>query len=408
MTRRDVMKNKSYKNRFSIGRISAVTLAVVMVCSSGYVNAGAREQAKRMHDRLTGVSPSPAVLDTIETELNNNGAESAAQLIMDTAQNPQAKNFYNVTLKNFAMPWTNRDQSVFEPLNDYVATVIGMVRDNEPFDQVLYSDIVYVGQGAGVPAFSNSNNNHYEFLENNGLDLSQVLVKQPQSALSGLPSSATAGVMTSRAASRAFFIDGTNRAMFRFTILNHLCHDMEQMKDNSRATDRIRQDVSRSPGGDSRVFLNNCASCHTGMDPMAQSFAYYNFQYPAGNEDAGQLEYTPGSVQPKYHINEDNFKYGYVTPDDHWNNYWRVGVRSDLGWSASLPGSGDGAKSMGQELASSDAFANCQVKKVFKSVCLREPTAADETKARSMAMSFKSGYNLKTVFAQAADHCKGD
>jgi hypothetical protein len=144
------------------------------------------------------------------------------------------------------------------------------------------------------------------------------------------------------------------------------------------------------------------------MDPMAQSFAYYNFQYPAGNEDAGQLEYTPGSVQPKYHINEDNFKFGYITPDDHWDNYWRVGVRSDLGWSASLSGSGDGAKSMGQELAGSDAFANCQVKKVFKAVCLREPTAADETKARSMATTFKSGYNLKTVFAQAADHCKGD
>jgi hypothetical protein len=27
-----------------------------------------------------------------------------------------------------AVPWTNRDQSVFVPLNDYVATFIGMVR----------------------------------------------------------------------------------------------------------------------------------------------------------------------------------------------------------------------------------------------------------------------------------------
>lgn len=405
------MKQNSPDSRRPAARAAVLALAIVMVCASAYVNAGAREQAKRMHDRLTGVSPTPSVLDAIELDLNNNGAESAARMIMDPAQNPLAKNFYNVTLKNFAMPWTNEEQSVFEPLNDYVATVIGMVRDDVPFDQVLYGDIIYVGQGSGVPAYSNSDNNQYEYLENNGLDLSDanVLAQRSQSQVTGLPANATAGVMTSRAASRAFFIDGTNRAMFRFTLLNHLCNDMEQMKDNSRPTDRIRQDVSRSPGGDSRVFLNNCASCHAGMDPMAQAFASYDFTYPADNEDAGQLVYTPGVVQPKYHINEDNFKYGYITPDDHWDNYWRTGVRSDLGWDTALPGSGDGAKSLGQELAGSDAFATCQVKKVFKAVCLREPNSpTDVTQANNMVNTFKTGYSLKTVFAQTAAYCKGN
>ena len=65
------------------------------------------------------------------------------------AENPVAaanramehRSFYDVTLKNFAMPWTNRDQTVFAPLNDYVATVIGMVRDDVPFNQVLYEDL---------------------------------------------------------------------------------------------------------------------------------------------------------------------------------------------------------------------------------------------------------------------------
>lgn len=405
------MNQKSLNRRYPAGPVGALALAIVLTCSSVYVLAGPREQAKRMHDRLTGVSPTPTVLDAIESELNTNGAESAAQMVMDPLQNPQAKNFYNVTLKNFAMPWTNEEQSVFAPLNDYVATVIGMVRDDVPFDQVLYGDILYVGQGSGVPAYSNSDNNQYEYLENNGLDLSDanVLAQRSQSQVTGLPANATAGVMTTRAASRAFFIDGTNRAMFRFTLLNHLCNDMEQMKDNSRPTDRIRQDVSRSPGGDSRVFLNNCASCHAGMDPMAQAFASYDFTYPTDNEDAGQLVYTPGVVQPKYHINEDNFKYGYITPDDHWDNYWRTGVRSDLGWNASLPGSGDGAKSLGQELAGSDAFATCQVKKVFKAVCLRDPNStADVNQANSMVTTFKSGYNLKTVFAQTAAYCKGN
>ncbi len=58
----------------------------------------------------------------------------------------QAPSFYNVTLKNLVIPWTNRDQTVFAPLNDYAATVIGMVRDNVPFNTALSADLLYTGQ----------------------------------------------------------------------------------------------------------------------------------------------------------------------------------------------------------------------------------------------------------------------
>ena len=162
--------------------------------------------------------------------------------------------------------------------------------------------------------------------------------------------------MTSRAASEAFFVAGTNRAMFRFTLMNHLCNDLEQMHDPNLPPDRIRQDVSRSPGGDSRLFLNNCIGCHTGMDPMAQAFAYYDF-----DETAGSIQYTAGAVHPKYFNNESNFPPGFATPDDAWENRWREGQNALLGWDANLPGTGAGAKSLGQELGNSDAFAECQV-----------------------------------------------
>ena len=217
--------------------------------------------------------------------------------------------FYNVTLKNFVTPWTNRDQTVFAPLNDYTATVIGMVRDDKDFRQILYGDILYVGAGSlGLPAYSNSNNSHYETMEDDGVDLRDPanLVETTQSAVTGLPASATAGVITTRAGARAFFYAGTNRAMFRFTLLNHLCNDLEQVKDTSRAPDRIRQDVSRSPGGDSRIFLNNCIGCHSGMDPLAQALAYYEWQYDSANDptgENGQMIYTDGVVQGKYLIN---------------------------------------------------------------------------------------------------------
>ena len=51
--------------------------------------------------------------------------------------------FLNDTIRNMAAPWTNRDQSVFVPLNDYTATVIGMVRDDIPFNTILSADILF-------------------------------------------------------------------------------------------------------------------------------------------------------------------------------------------------------------------------------------------------------------------------
>jgi hypothetical protein len=141
------------------------------------------------------------------------------------------------------------------------------------------------------------------------------------------------------------------------------------------------------------------------MDPMAQAFAYYNF-----NENSGNIEFTDGAVQPKYFINADTFKYGFVTPDDSWDNYWRNGQNALLGWDAGLTGNGNGAKELGMELANSRAFASCQVKKVFKTVCLREPgDAADRAEVDTITNSFIAGnYNMKSVFAQSAVYCMGN
>jgi hypothetical protein len=361
--------------------------------------AGPNEQAARMHNRLAGVPPSSAVLSQMAALISNNNPQGAAQLAMNNS------GFYNVTLRNFIAPATNRAQSPFVPLNDYTATVIGMIRDNVPFNTVLSADLLYIGNVSGAPAYSPSNNNHYQYLDDNGVDLKSALVATTQSSLTGIPSSATAGVITTEAAAAAFFIAGTNRAMFRFTMINYLCNDMPQVMDISRPPDRIRQDVSRSPGGDSRVFLNNCIGCHAAMDPMAQAFAYYNY-----DPTALQLVYTPGQTQAKYHINTGNFPFGFVTPDDSWDNRWRTGPNALLGWSASLSGSGNGAKSLGQELASSQAFANCQVQKVFQAICLRPPSnAADRSEAAQIVADFQSGgYSMKQVFAETAAYCMGN
>jgi hypothetical protein len=368
-------------------------------------SAGPNEQAKRIFDRIAGVPPSAAELTQMATLIQGGDTTGAANVAL------QAPQFYNTTLKNFAMPWTNRDQTVFAPLNDYVATFIGMVRDDVDFSTALSADILYMSNASGLPAPSAADNNHYATAETQGVDLKSTLTQTTQSGVYGTPSTATAGLMTTRASTSSFFINGTNRAMFRFTLIAHLCNDLETVEDITRPPDRIRQDVSRSPGGDSRVFLNSCIGCHSGMDPMAQAFAYYNFNGTAVGDgtNTGSLEYTPGTTQAKYHINTGNFPQGFVTPDDSWTNRWRQGPNQTLGWDPSLPGSGNGAKSLGTELAHSAAFAQCQAQKVFQTVCYRAPASqADLNQVSSMSSAFKSGgYKYKSLFASAAVYCMG-
>ena len=387
----------------------AVSALLLMQLAAMSAHAGPNEQAKRIYERIAGVPPSATDLTTMAGMISASPGQTG--LVNAAAYATQAPTFYSVTLKNLVIPWTNRDQTVFAPFNDYAATVIGMVRDDVAFNTALSADILYVVNAPGLPAPSAGDNNHYATAEANGVDLMSTLKQTTQSATYGIPSTATAGLMTTRGATSSFFINGTNRAMFRFTMINHFCNDMQTLMDTTRPTDRIRQDVARSPGGDSRIYLNNCVGCHSGMDPMAQAFAYYNFvgTVVGDGTNTGSLQYTAGQVQAKYLINSNNFTFGFVTPDDSWSNRWRAGSNSALGWSGSLPGSGNGAKSLGQELESADAFAQCQVVKVFTAVCFRAPTdAADMATVSSIKASFvNGGYKLKQVFQQSAAACPG-
>lgn len=388
------MKNKTW--------MKLVLVALISLSVSATAYAGSREQAQRIHERIAGVPPSATVLTNMQDMISGaqpGGASGAADLAMDNV------NFYNVTLKNFAAPWTNRDQSVFVPLNDYIATVIGMVRDGEDFSTLLSEDRTYIGRPGVVPTNpSTTSNQHYAELEANNINLRDELVFRPQSQIMNIPFGATAGVITSRAAAEAFFVAGTNRAMFRFTLMNHMCNDMEQMHDTRPPPDRVRQDVSRSPGGDSRLFLNNCVGCHNGMDPLAGAFAYYDF-----DEGTQSLVYNSTQVHSKYFNNDLNFPQGYRTTDDSWENRWRAGQNAYLGFDAALPGRGNGAKSFGEELGKSAAFASCQVRKVFRTVCLRDAeNATDRSAVDAITATFRgTGYDLKQVFADTAVHCMG-
>ena len=128
----------------------------------------------------------------------------------------------------------------------------------------------------------------------------------------------------------------------------------------------------------------------------------------------GDIDPETGTrVQAKYHFNSATFPYGFVTPDARWDNFWRDGINKLLlGWDTNnegLPSGGDGAKSMGRELANSDAFAQCHVIHAFKSTCLREPQdQADIDEVNRIKGILKSNsYNMKRVFAETAAYCAG-
>ena len=280
--------------------------------------------------------------------------------------------------------------------NDYVATILGIIRDDVSFDKILYDDILYVVDNGNLPAYSNTDNQHYQNAENQRLDFMNTLVVRRQSDLTGLPSSAVAGVTTTRSSGENYFQAGTNRRVNRFIFMNYLCKDYEDLHDITVPDFRVARDVERNPGGDSRTYKSRCVGCHAGQDALRGAYAYYNF----GN---GRLNYTQGQVQGKFNQN-NYFPQGFVTTNDAWINLWATGQNSTLGWRGN--NSGTGAQSLGLMFSQTKAFSSCMARKVFKLVCMKEAKSSEDVAfVNQEAISFESGYNMKRLIAQTSAGC---
>ena len=74
-------KQQAWGKRVGSGLLKTVAAIVLAgIATSVLATDEQRRQAKRIHDRLTGVAPSEEVLDAMEAELANNGGASAALL----------------------------------------------------------------------------------------------------------------------------------------------------------------------------------------------------------------------------------------------------------------------------------------------------------------------------------------
>ena len=366
--------------------------------------ANDRDQAKRIHDRIAGVPPSAAVLDQMEALV---AADDAARR---RAHRDAGAILLQRHAEELAVPWTNRDQTVFAPLNDYIATVIGMVRDDVAVQHRAVGRLLYTVNGVDAGRFADQQRSLRERRDQRRRTCSAALTPTTQSSVHGIPAAATAGRHDlARRLGGVLHRRHQPRDVPLHDDESHVPRHGAGARHLAAAGSHPPGREPLSPGGDSRIFLNNCIGCHSGMDPMAQAFAYYNFDE---TQPAASV-YTP---RPRCSRSTSSTT---TTSSRASSRRMTAGTTAGarartrvLGWSrARCPAAATAPSRMGQELANSDAFAQCQVEKVFKTVCFRAPgDAADRTEvAQHRRAHFKAnGYQLKQVFAETAVYCMGD
>lgn len=358
------------------------------------------DQAIRMHNRLTGTPPSPAVLEQMAGLISQGQLKEAALLATEN------ENFLRVTIKNMVTPWTNEEESNLTPLNDYTATLIGITRDDLSIKSV-FTDITYVGADTlGLPAYSNGNNDHYEAFEAGGFEYSdpQSFVQQPQTLLTGFE--VGAGVLTSRGFSAAYYDAGTNRLPFAHVAATYLCRPIEKLHDNTRPKSWIRQDVSRAPGGDVNQYLAKCSGCHGLMDGLTPAFAHNDFV-------DGENIYDSTNIPAKMTRNADVFPDGRRIDSDAWVNFMTEGPNANIGWLNAPPQGlyqGQGVVEFGEMIVATEALAPCMAQHALKQVCLMSGNSEeDQTLALELAADFSAnGYVMRDLFATAATKCAGE
>ncbi len=419
--------------------------------------ASPQEEAKRIYERVAGVPPTASQLEGVMAYYQSGRIDL---VVMAATTNTR---FYSGTLVDMFSKYSNIDGIKNTPLNDMTTSIAGLVANNERFDQVLYGDFIYlatddlstysvtidtVNQPVGplnrTGAQSNSNppagkirpllidsrfrdNRHYE-------DLQRVYYRdwpsrlQKKTLSSVAASSATdqrivaediAGLLTGRAMGLTNFAAGTNRRAVKNAFETFLCKDLNQLHDKTAPESKIRQDVDRSPSGDSRAFENQCRGCHAGMDALAGAFSYFNPNM--GVTDRLEYNRTINTTQNKMFRQRNVFPAGHIPLDNSWINYWWEGPNAALGWRDSeTDGSfkaGFGARSMGAALAATEAFSDCMSTRAFQRICMREPTSKERDSLKPIARQFEHGfrdyesfqadgpYNMRALTAQVANLC---
>ena len=420
--------------RFGGSKSLFFKLVLISIFLTSTAFADPRTLAIRLFTRLAGVPPTESQIATMESLIAAGNLAQAAQVATDKVS---AKGFYNVTVKHFASSLSNRDQSPLRVLNDFMAMIVGVARDESDARELLFGDFMYVGNAnklalpaLAVPVNSRLNNRqnnvHFDAMDN--LDLVDLLERRVLSALasstivadqnqhpigpyiepgspandpnntkmSDITGQQTAGLLTTRTWALEHLIAGTNRRGIEYAMLIFLCKPMVEMADGTMLDYHVRRDVDRAPQGSTAVFHTQCRTCHAGMDALGGAFSKYDY-----DETRQTLTFNRGGVSTKMNKLPIYFE-GKVTTDESWENLFVQNQNLSLGWRGSV--AGQGIKELGTMLSNSHQFSVCMSSRVFESVCYRKHVVPEEQSfIDGLANKFEgSGYNLRRLFEEAA------
>lgn len=311
-------------------------------------------EAKKIYNKLTGkfLNPTSQLSKDMVVLIENNNLKESARLAASESS------FVNAVVRNWSANLISKNQEPLMSLNDSLAFMMGAVRDNLNAKSLLVGDFSYGIHpkfNKGVPKVSD--NVQYDFIDDGVKEVGLNLYKySPQ--WNNAKAKDPAGVLTSRYWSGINYKAGTNRRAVVNTLEVFLCKPNSSWKKVNLPTYRIRQDIDRFPTGNPKTFHTDCRSCHSVMDAMAGAFAKIDYK----NESLDWSE----TVQTKYLHHNDVYPDGYVTTDTSWINFIDD---PDGSWGWKTVKSGIGMNQLGVMLSETEAFKNCMVKTVFKSVC---------------------------------------
>lgn len=377
-----------------------------------------QSKARKIYERLTGTKlaiDSPLISE-MTAFLNKGDLAGAAQI---ATKDPD---FYNITVKLMALQLSTRDETIKTPLNDFVASLIGVTRDMRDARELLTGNFYYRGSGANIRSDLVKDllisNNHYADLETNRVNLAANLerVEGQMIATSETASVASpdpAGVLTSRTFMGEHALAGTNRRLVEYTFREFMCVPLDQWADTGASDARIGRDIDRFPAGDHLKFQTSCKGCHTVMDGFRGAFAKWDFdgmgiKHSAVNARGGANNYTIATdnqgIINKMNKNNTIFPAGYTTTNDSFvNNATRPQNANFFEWRGAASG-GNGVKAFGTVVSNSRRFSQCMAKRVFKTVCRKDlDPAADHAALVRWGDEFEaSGYQLKKLFESVA------
>lgn len=251
--------------------------------------------AKKLYERMTGVKVpvKKAELQAVAEQIALGNTAEAAKLVANSSD------FLNVQIKNLALRLSNKDESVKVPFNDFSALIMGVVRDNKDFRDVLTGNYFYELSGvanANDKRTRHFNQNNYSTAEGTYIDISKALVfKSPQELVTVAydtlksqndltydivttkPAKDAAGVLSTRTFAERNLGGGSNRRAVEFSLKQFLCVSMAEAADSNASDQFVGRDVERFPAGDHNKYLTSCKSCHAVMDGMRGAFAKSDF-----------------------------------------------------------------------------------------------------------------------------------